>query len=336
MELASALSVLIGLDPVRIPGGEDAVRKAASRLAAQEATGAAGLYLGEGGIALTLARAGRFLDDTEIAAAARQREQHLAAIEPRGDDLFGGRAGALRAQLTLWREDGRDGPPPKAAIAAGETLLAVAEDAGDGMRRWRSAPDPGEARGAVHVGYAHGTAGIADVLLELGEATGDQRFEEAAAAGGRWVLAQALPALADGSGAAWPETEGTEATPPLWCRGATGIGHFMLHLAEAGLVEVAAECAEDAAMTVARGGRFLGPTSCHGLAGSIEFLLDVRAATGDPRWRAEADRLADLLEAFRDDQGTWRSDSGEPLPYDLLTGIAGVARCFQRLSVETP
>jgi hypothetical protein len=60
--------------------------------------------------------------------------------------------------------------------------------------------------------------------------------------------------------------------------------------------------------------------------------VDTRVATGDDTWLAEADRLAGLLAAFRDDRGIWRSDSGEPLPYDLLTGIAGVGIAFLRLS----
>ena len=75
--------------------------------------------------------------------------------------------------------------------------------------------------------------------------------------------------------------------------------------------------------------------SCHGLAGSVEYLLDVSTATGDSAWLERADRLAHLLLAFRDDEGVWRSDSGEPMPFDLLTGIAGVAVCLNRLSAAT-
>jgi hypothetical protein len=332
MELATAMEALIELDPSRIAGGDDAVAAAAPRLAAQEPTGAAGLYLGEGGIAVSLARAARYLGDATIAAAAAERARDLASISPRGNDLFGGAAGALRAQLTLWRESGEGGPPPAAVTGAGDALLEAAERVGDDGLRWRSPPDPGEAVGAVHVGYAHGTAGIADVLLDLAEATGERRFGESAAAAGRWVVGQSLPALADGRGVAWPEQEGGEPTPPLWCRGSTGVGQFLLHLAAADALDGAMDLVLGAARTVALGGRFLGPTSCHGLAGSVEFLLDVHDATGDGAWIEEADRLAHLLLAFRDDEGVWRSDSGEPLPFDLLTGIAGVAVCLKRMS----
>jgi hypothetical protein len=332
MELAGAILALIGLGPERISEGREAIAEGASRLAGTEPTGAAGLYLGEGGIALTLARAGRTLGDAEIGAAAAERTEHLRSITARGNDLFGGAAGGLRSELLIWNESEDAGALPPAVISAGDALLASAEDAGEGGLRWRSPPDPGESTGALHVGYAHGTAGIADVLLDLAEASGERRFTEAAAAGGRWVSAQSLPALRDGSGVAWPEQMAGEATPPLWCRGATGIGRFLLHLSEAGVLEGAGTGAERAATTVARGGRFLGPTSCHGLAGSAEFLLDVHAATGDDEWLGEADRLAGLLQGFRDEEGVWRSDSGEPLPFDLLTGIAGVAVCLLRLS----
>jgi hypothetical protein len=332
MEIAGAALALLALDPDRTDSGHEAVASAASQLARSEATGAAGLYLGEGGIAVALARAGRFLGDPEIAAAAGERANHLASTSPRGNDLFAGAAGGLRAQLILWREGGGGASPPRAAIEVGDALLEAAEGTGPDQLRWRSPPDPGEEVGALHVGYAHGTAGIADVLLDLAEASGEPRFRDAAVAGGRWVIAQALPALSSGQGVAWPEQEGAGPTPPLWCRGSTGIGRFLFHLAAAGVLDGAREPAEGAARTVARGGRFLGPTSCHGLAGSVEFLVDTRVATDDDTWLAEADRLAGLLAAFRDDRGIWRSDSGEPLPYDLLTGIAGVGIAFLRLS----
>lgn len=332
MEIANSLLALIALDPSAVAGGEEAVATAAARLARSEPTGAAGLYLGEGGIAVTLARAGRFLGDGALAAAAQERAERLASMTPRGNDLFAGAAGALRARLIMWREDGERGELPPAALAAGDALLAAAEEVGREGLRWRSSPDPGEPVGALHVGYAHGSAGIADVLLDLAEASGEARFRDAAIAGARWVLGEALPALSDGRGIAWPEQEGGEATPPLWCRGSTGIGSFLLHLAAEGALAEAQERAEGAAMTVARGGRFLGPTSCHGLAGSVEFLLDMHAATGDPTWLAEADNLASLLDAFRDDEGIWRSDSGEPMAFDLLTGRAGVAIALARLS----
>jgi hypothetical protein len=330
MELAGALLALVALDPGSISDGSEAVGAGARRLAAMPLTGAAGLYLGEGGVAVALARAARWLGDAEIVAASAARAAHLASLTPRGIDLFGGEAGALRAHL-LMLEESSDPAALEAAVACGDRLLAAAEKAGEGRLRWRSPPDPGEAEGALHVGYAHGSAGIADVLLDLAVASGEARYLHAAVAGGHWVEHQARPALRDGSGVAWPERDDGELSPAIWCRGSTGIGRLLLRLGARG-DKTAADHARRAAHTVALGGRFLGPTSCHGLAGSVEFLLDVHAATGEAAWLEAADTLAALLEAFRTDDGEWWSDSGKPLGFELLTGRAGVAVCLLGLS----
>jgi lantibiotic modifying enzyme len=330
MELAGALLALIALDPESLSGGSEAVGAGARRLAAMPPTGATGLYLGEGGVAVALARAARWSGDAEIAASSAARAAHLASLTSRGIDLFSGEAGALRAHLLMLKESSDPGALP-AAVARGERLLAAAEEAGEGRLRWRSPPDPGEIEGALHVGYAHGTAGVADVLLDLAAASGETRYRRAAVAGGHWVEDQARPALDDGSGVAWPEHGGGETSPTIWCRGAAGIGLLLLRLGVAG-DEIAADQARRAAQTAALGGRFLGPTSCHGLAGSVEFLLDAHVATGEPEWLEAADSLAALLETFRTDDGEWWSDSGESLGFDLLTGRAGVAVCLLRLS----
>jgi len=330
MDLAGALLALVALDPESISDGMEAVRAGARRLAAMPRTGTAGLYLGEGGVAVALARAASWSGDAEIVAASAARAAHLASLTPHGIDLFGGEAGALRAHLLIL-EELSDPAALKAAVACGDRLLAGAEEAGEGRLRWRSRPDPGEAEGALHVGYAHGSAGIADVLLDLAAVSGEARYLHAAVAGGRWVEDQARPALRDGSGVAWPERQGGEVSPAIWCRGSTGIGRLLLRLGARG-DEIAAEQAQRAAQTVTLGGRFLGPTSCHGLAGSVEFLLDVHAATGEPAWLEAADSLAALLETFRTDDGGWWSDSGKPLGFDLLTGRAGVAIGLLRLA----
>jgi hypothetical protein len=330
MDLAGALLALVALDPESISDCREAVAAGARRLAAMPPTGAAGLYLGEGGVTVALARAARWLGDSEIRALSAARAAHLASLKPRGMDLFSGEAGALRAHV-LMLEETSDPAALRAAMACGDRLLAAAEEAGEGRLRWRSPPDPGEAEGALHLGYAHGSAGIADVLLDLATVTGEARYRHAAVAGGHWVEHQARPALSDGRGVAWPERAGSEISAAIWCRGSTGIGRLFLKLG-AGGDELATDQARRAAQTVALGGRFLGPTLCHGLAGSVEFLLDVHAGTGEPAWLEAADSLAALLETFRTDDGEWWSDSGKPLGFDLLTGRAGVAVCLLRLS----
>jgi lantibiotic modifying enzyme len=143
-----------------------------------------------------------------------------------------------------------------------------------------------------------------------------------------------MPTLADESGINWPEMEGQPLSPCYWCHGAAGIGRFWLHAASVDAIPEAAGIAAAAARTVARAARWIGPTQCHGLAGNIEFLLDMFQATGDRAYWVEAGSLARLLEAFaveRDGLLVWPSESPATYTPDYMVGYAGVAICLLRL-----
>jgi lantibiotic modifying enzyme len=121
----------------------------------------------------------------------------------------------------------------------------------------------------------------------------------------------------------------------FWCHGAAGAGRFFAHAAQLGILPEAEQVAARAARAVAGGARWIGPTQCHGLAGNIEFLLDMAQATGDRSYRAEAQSLARLLEAFASDREgglMWPSESPLVFTPDYMVGYAGVAACLLRLS----
>jgi class IV lanthipeptide synthase len=122
---------------------------------------------------------------------------------------------------------------------------------------------------------------------------------------------------------------------PFWCHGAAGIGRFLLHASQLDLAPEANDFSVRAAVTVARGARWAGPTQCHGLSGNIEFLLDMAQATHDHRFLLEAGSLARLLEVFavnRDGMLFWQSELPTIVTPDYLVGYAGVAVCLLRLS----
>ncbi len=121
----------------------------------------------------------------------------------------------------------------------------------------------------------------------------------------------------------------------FWCHGAGGIGRFFLHAAQLDVVPDALQFAARAARTVSRAARWAGPTQCHGLAGNIEFLLDMAQATGDPRYWADCEPLARLLVAqVVDEHGAvnWDEDVPDILTPDYMLGYAGVAVCLLRLA----
>jgi lantibiotic modifying enzyme len=247
--------------------------------------------------------------------------------------VFNGTAGRLRFHLLLWDET-NDPEPLRHAIEAGEFLLESAEDAGDGGLYWKIPPGYGGPNDTTYLGYAHGAAGIADTLLDLFEATEDERFLSASQRAGRWLYRLAIPVLDDGDGLDWPAVEGEPPFGAAWCHGAAGVGRFFLHAAELDALPEAATIAARAARTVARGVRSQSPIQCHGLAGNIEFLLDMSRSTGDQAYLAETRSLARLLEAFgREKNGVlmWPSDPPDVFTPDYIVGYAGVAVCLLRL-----
>jgi lantibiotic modifying enzyme len=146
---------------------------------------------------------------------------------------------------------------------------------------------------------------------------------------------QALPALDDETGLAWPMSPGGDPMPAYWCHGAVGIGRFFLHAAALDLLSEADGCWMGAARAAAQGARWAAPTQCHGLSGNIEFLLDCYQANGDPRYLADARLLARLLMAFHSEERgmlRWPSDWPWVFGPDYMVGYAGVAMALLRLA----
>jgi class IV lanthipeptide synthase len=292
-----------------------------------------GLYVGEAGVGVAQLRAGQVLGDAALIVAASERGHWIATLPHSSPDLFNGTAGRVRFHLWLWDET-TDAAHLKHAIAAGEQLLAAAEVDAGGELRWTIPSGYDSLANKAWLGYAHGAAGIGDTLLDLFEVTKDSRFLEAARGAGLWLEKLARPALDDGSGLNWPISEADSSAMAFWCHGAAGVGRFMLHLGQLSAVPLAMEHAERASRVVARGARWAGATQCHGLAGNIEFLLDMYQATGDRAYLYEARSLALLMNTFaREVDGLlcWATDSEASNP-GFTAGYPGVATCLLRLA----
>lgn len=293
----------------------------------------AGLYFGEGGIALAALAAGQALGDADLIAAAGERGHAVAELPCHGPDLMTGAAGRIRLHLLLWEATADPGQLVH-AVALGELLLALAEPIGGGLR-WPLPADYGSLGGKSLLGYAHGAAGIGDALLDLFAATCDERFRTAALAAARWIMAQAMPALSDGSGLIWPKETGGDPGGGFWCHGAAGIGRLLLHLAAQSDVTEVARMAERAARMVGRGAGWSGPTQCHGLVGNIGFLLDMFQTTGACAYLDAAYAQARLLDGFiveQDGRLVCQSDLPAVFTPDLMLGYGGVILCLLRLS----
>jgi serine/threonine protein kinase len=292
-----------------------------------------GLYVGESGIATALLRAGQTLGDPQLIAQAVERSRSISTLPHNSPDLFNGSAGRVRFHLWLWGETGeRD--ELTFALSAGEHILCTAKDEGDEALSWTIPAGYDGLSGQKNLGYAHGAAGIGCALLDLFDATGDERFLAGANGAAVWIARNAIPILQDESGFAWPANEGGPPHLALWCHGAAGIGRFFLHAAELDVFPDARMLAVGAARSVAET-RALGSCQCHGLAGNIEFLLDMFQFTEDEMYLTQAQSLALVLESLqgeRDGLLVWSSESPNVFTPDYMVGYAGVLTCLLRLS----
>lgn len=295
---------------------------------------APGLYVGEAGVGTALLRAGQALENEAFIAEAARRGKYVASLPYASPDLFNGTAGRLRFHLWLWNATG-DAEHLEAALRAGEVLVETAEAVEGGGLHWTIPAGYDGLSGHAYAGYAHGASGIADSLLDLYEVTGQEKFKNTALQTAAWLARLAIPTLDDGSGLDWPHEQGTVPSGGLWCHGASGVGIFFLHLDRLGIMPEARELVRRAAKMVARGSRWASPVLCHGLAGQIEFLLDVYQAWGDPVYLAEARSLGRLLEAFafeRNGLWFWSSEAPDVVSADLMVGYGGIALTLQRLA----
>jgi serine/threonine protein kinase len=293
-----------------------------------------GLYVGEAGIGTALLRAGVVLGDSDLVSKALDRGQLVASLPYGSPDMFNGTAGRLRFHIWLW-DVTSDDRQLHYAKQAGLELVKAAERSEEAGAWWTIPPGYGGLSGSAYLGYAHGAAGIADALLDLFEVSGDERFLASACDAGKWIAQHAFQTLPDGSGLDWPDTIGGTSIGPFWCHGAAGIGQFFLHTASLGVWPEAEGVTLRAAQASARGARWSGPTQCHGLAGNIEFLLDMHQTTRNPSFLAEALELGRLLIAFgrqADGYWVWPSESPTTVTPDYTVGYAGVAACLLRLS----
>jgi lantibiotic modifying enzyme len=288
-----------------------------------------GLYAGEAGVGAALLHAGCALNDEEFVAAAVSCARRLRDHPFGCPDLFNGTAGRLRFLLMLHEREQKASVLAD-ALECAEELHRTAIRLNDGTAHWATVQPSGDLLEVAS--YAHGTSGVADVLLDLFEATGDAAHLDLALAGAQWVLERSMTTLVGGAGLDWGNGG---AFNGLWCYGASGVGLLFAHLARLGVEKGAEQVAVGAASTAAAASRAAAPGLCHGLCGPIDYLLDMHRLTSNQIWLDEAKELAELLEAFHVDAPPgYPSYVEDESDISYMLGDAGVAVTLLRLADE--
>jgi lantibiotic modifying enzyme len=336
------LVAVAGEDGACPPTAAAAVRYALDRVAARPTT-RAGLYHGDLGVLWAAAAVGGQLGDAgiveqalELAAVARHRPPEAEA-DRAGFDLLGGSAGDLLAMIGLAARPG--GPSLQDAERIAHRLAAAAERMLYGVA-WSQPSQPG-GRPGHHLGMAHGGSGIALALLELGAASGTDRYRQLA-----------LEALAferawfDRGACAWRDPQAHAPTSTSWCRGSAGIGLARLRClqlapdrrlsAEAGAALASVHASVAGALAPGRradGWEQRNFSVCHGLMGAADLLVHASAVLGVAEHHLAAERVVEHGLAVAGVDARWPCgtvDRAESM--GLLLGLAGIGAVLLRVA----
>jgi type 2 lantibiotic biosynthesis protein LanM len=295
-----------------------------------------GAFDGWGGIIYTLTHLGRLWNEPGLIAEARRMAGRVEARieEDTSFDLINGVAGTIRCLLTLHSA----APSPELLATAehcGEWLLKNGRIVPGGMA-WETVPG----QMPMLAGHAHGTAGIARVLLDLASITGRGCFRDAAMQAVAYERSVFSPERQN-----WPDLRmpdervaalfGREPAFMLgWCHGAPGIGLARLAMIDR---EPSAELQADvnaALESTAREGFGGNHSLCHGDLGNLDFLVEAShrqpGVMSPERTRRHATAVLNDIRA----RG-WRC--GTPFDVEtpaLMNGLAGIG--YELLRVAAP
>ncbi|MEO7275964.1 MAG: type 2 lanthipeptide synthetase LanM family protein [Vicinamibacterales bacterium] len=288
----------------------------------------AGAFNGWGGLIYTLSHLGQLWGTPDLIVTAASLLQPLVEAVHRDDafDVIDGSAGAILALLALNRCDPT--PAARAALlAGGERLIERATPLEVGIG-W-----PGARAPQPLAGMAHGNAGMALALVQLGYATGVPRFARAAEEAVAYERA-----IFSVDAANWPDLRPRDAVATggprfmtAWCHGAPGIGLARLRAA-AQMPDADSRREIDVAIgTVLGQGAMRSQCLCHGELGNLELLLEAADPADAALSRQVQARVTGLTAALTQD-GPVCGSPGQVETPGLLTGLAGIGYGLLRLS----
>ena len=234
----------------------------------------AGLYAGRAGVSLGLLLRRLELGDEHLIAVAGDIGREVGDRPHHNPDLYTGSAGRLRLHSALWRVT-RSGENFRFARKAAIELLSRAQHGPSGPT-WTIPPGHGGLSGIAWLGAAHGSAGIADALLDWSLVSSDSQALRVVKQVAESFMSSAQAAPCHQSGVHWFLPKNSISSAGLtWCHGTVGIGSFLLRYGQITGDIGAIAVARGAALSAGHGHLGAGPVLCHGLSGTLALATEL-------------------------------------------------------------
>lgn len=320
-------------------GYTDLARRAATTMRAQiallgEELPGIGAFAGWGGILYTLTHLSVLWQDESLRTDAEGIVDIIGrrVAQDEAFSLIDGAAGAVLTLLAYYRVY----PSEKVletAVTCGDHLLAHAQETGSGLA-WSTplfGPQP-------LAGFGNGASGIAWALVELGAASGEDRF--ALAAERALVYERGLFSVTAEN---WPDLRQEEVDgqfqepdslryPVAWCFGATGIGLARLRAWQINPQPILLEELGIALETTLAQGFGHSHCLCHGDLGNIELFIETQRVGAFPEMAEEFSSLSGQILQGLDLEGPISGGPNAVEMPGLMLGTAGIGYQLLRLA----
>lgn len=323
-----------------------ALRHALARAEEIEPPMRVGLYSGWLGIAFAALGVADLLEEESLRAPALKLIESLTSgeVELSNEDVLAGCAGALVALLRLREQYVDDDSLNEFAVRIGDRLIRTAVRDERGWS-WGNLHRPESGAFGNLNGFSHGAGGIGWALLELYDATGEQRFREAGESAFRYERHWFDPATRNWPDLRDPELSGLpRAQGPsfmnAWCHGSPGVALSRLRaydLLGCALCRREAETAIETTIANLYGNVEMSQTNyslCHGLGGNCEPLIYGAQVLGRPELFAKAEEVALRgIESYEAQRLPWPCGGpGGVENAGLMLGLAGISYYYLRMA----
>jgi hypothetical protein len=322
-----------------------ALRNALARAEDVEPFSRIGAWSGWTGLSLAVLQAAALLDEDFLREPALALLGRVAAgeVELQTLDVLAGCAGAIPALLFVQRNLGGPDSLLDAAVRLGDHLIGKATRSDVGWSWGEISPGSGQ-KGNL-TGFSHGAGGIGWSLIELWNATREERFRRAGEEAFRYERHWYDPERRN-----WPDLRDPTLSggPPsdapsfmsAWCHGAPGIGLGRLRAWQiTGDPAIRAEAEAALANTYDHvlGGQEMSQTNyclCHGLGGNCDMLLQGTQVLGNPEWQRRAEEIARRgIETHHAQKLPWPCGTyGSVEVPGLMLGLSGIGWFYLRLA----